>query len=97
MKKIGKLKLNQLSEANLRDREMNGLRGGTDVRWCGCSCLYTDKGGASSTDNSNANYKIGYGGDSIGGCNSYITVSGTGTPGYAVNNDASNPFKGYSL
>jgi natural product precursor len=54
MKKLEKLKLNALSEANLLDREMNGLRGGE--RFCTCSCYYEGKGGSSSGDNRNANY-----------------------------------------
>lgn len=54
MKKLSRLKLVQLSEANLRDREMNELKGGD---WaCTCSCYWADNGGSSSYDNSVANY-----------------------------------------
>lgn len=71
MKKLSKLKLNQLSDANLRDREMNGLRGGNT---CTCSCLYAYPGGSGSSSSSNmdANYNIGSGGYSTSGCNQYM-------------------------
>lgn len=36
MKSIGKLKLNQLSKAELENREMNELRGGEQCCICGC-------------------------------------------------------------
>lgn len=35
MKKLSRIKLNSLSQADLADREMNALRGGTN---CGCGC-----------------------------------------------------------
>jgi natural product precursor len=54
MKKLSKLKLNVLSDANLLDREMNILRGGDHS--CTCSCYYANNGGSSSSDNSKANY-----------------------------------------
>lgn len=38
MKKLGKLKLNQLSKAELENREMNALRGG-DCSGCTCVCM----------------------------------------------------------
>ena len=46
MKKLSKLKLISLSEANLEDKEMNILNGGCS---CGCGCLYEGAGGGSST------------------------------------------------
>ena len=55
MKKLSKLKLNQLSDANLRDREMNGLRGGGN---CYCSCYYANNGGFSSSDNRFSLYRL---------------------------------------
>jgi natural product precursor len=55
MKKIGKLKINVLSETNLQDREMNRLKGG--LRECTCSCYYGS--GSSALDNRNANYNLG--------------------------------------
>ncbi len=65
MKKLGKLKLNVLSDNNLTDKEMNELKGGRD---CTCSC----NGPSSSSDNKSANYNLGSnGGYSTSGCNSY--------------------------
>jgi natural product precursor len=60
MKKIGKLKLNQLSKAELKVKELNNLLGGFDP--CGCGC----QGTSSNDDNEEANNKYGYdsGGDS---------------------------------
>jgi natural product precursor len=68
MKKLSKLKLNVLSEANLREREMNRLTGGERI--CTCSCYYANEG-YSSSSNRNANYNIGSGGYSGNGCNGY--------------------------
>lgn len=68
MKTLKKIKLNDLNDAELRDREMNALYGG---RGCGCGCNYADSGGSSISDNGNANHLIGpSGGHSIGGCKS---------------------------
>jgi natural product precursor len=58
MKKLKKLKLNALSEANLREREMNILKGGECT--CGCGCLYQNSGGSSTQDNGGANKNYGY-------------------------------------
>lgn len=70
MKKLSKLKLNQLFDTNLRDREMNGLKGGNV---CTCSCYYENSGGSSSSSNMNANYKLfDYGAYSSVGCNQYL-------------------------
>ena len=72
MKKLSKLKLNQLSDANLRDREMNGLRGGGT---CACSCYYENSGGSSSSSNRDANCNTGPTGiGSPVGCNQYQVV-----------------------
>jgi natural product precursor len=68
MKKLSKLKLNAYREQNLENKQMNALRGGTT---CTCSCMYVDYGGSSKQDNSAANYNIGSGGHSVGGCNCY--------------------------
>lgn len=38
MKKLGKLKLNQLRKAELELREMNSLRGGACAGGYGCGC-----------------------------------------------------------
>ncbi len=39
MKKIGKIKLIQLSEVELEKREMNALKGGDDCAYCVCTCI----------------------------------------------------------
>lgn len=65
MKTLKKIKLNGLNEAELKDREMNGLYGGTA---CGCGCNYAGSGGSSIQSNGNANFGIGSGGYSPGGC-----------------------------
>ncbi len=55
MKKIGKLKLNQLSKAELEKHEMKNVLGGTPSG-CQCGC-----GGPSSVgDNCSANGSYGY-------------------------------------
>lgn len=53
MKTIGKLKLAQLSKAELSKREQNHLVGGESC--CLCGCRYWDKGGSSTTGNSTGN------------------------------------------
>lgn len=58
MKKLGKLKLNQLSSAELNEQEMNTLRGGSGS--CCCGCGYAGSGGSSSSSNSSANSSYGY-------------------------------------
>lgn len=69
MKRINKLRLTQLSKAELAAKQMNALRGGN---FCHCSCYYANSGGSSSDDNASANFKIGdYGGFSGNGCNQY--------------------------
>jgi natural product precursor len=70
MKKLTKLKLNVLSDANLQEREMNRLKGGNT---CGCSCYYegTSKG-SSSSDNRDANRDTGSA--SPVGCNQYQVI-----------------------
>lgn len=66
--KLKKLKLNALSEAGLKDKEMSALKGGT---CCTCSCYWEGTpGGSSSLDNSGANFT--FGGESIKGCNEYV-------------------------
>lgn len=71
MKKLGKIKLNQLSKVEMKKKEMNMVKGGVDC-WCSCTCdctnncacLYAGEqcstgdsyyGGSSTNDNSNAN------------------------------------------
>ncbi|MFW5879561.1 MAG: TIGR04149 family rSAM-modified RiPP [bacterium] len=66
MKKLGKLKLNQLNKAEIQKRELNALRGG-----CGsmCGCLYEGEqcssgddyyGGSSQDENAIANADQSY-------------------------------------
>ena len=53
MKKIGKLKLNQIEKKEMGNREMNQLTGGES---CGCGC----HGSSSTTSNANANWNYSY-------------------------------------
>ncbi len=58
MVKLGELKLNQLSKANLNQKEMNSLFGGANqVGCCVCGCYYASEemGGSSIGGNSGAN------------------------------------------
>lgn len=75
MKQIGKLKLNQLSKAELNEREMNFIKGGS----CSCGCHYAGSGGSSSCENSQANLDYSYtsygGGKTCSPCSSNGTVS----------------------
>lgn len=51
IKKLGKLKLNQLSKVELEQREIKALKGGYG---CGCSCAcYPGNLGSNSSTNSN--------------------------------------------
>lgn len=59
MKHLSKLKLNQLSNADLEKREMNALVGGGTPGCCTCGCLYENVGGSSSSSNSGANNSSG--------------------------------------
>jgi len=59
MKTIGKIKLNQLSKAEIEKRELCNMRGG---QCCGCGCHYSGGGGGSSAQgNMSANWASGYG------------------------------------
>ncbi len=53
MKKLGKIKLNQLNKAEMKKREMSYLIGG---ECCGCGC----NGSSSTSANANANWNNGY-------------------------------------
>jgi natural product precursor len=60
MKDFKKLKLTQLGQLNLTEREMNILKGGGTPGDCCCTCQYAGSGGGSSTaDNDAANNKEG--------------------------------------
>jgi natural product precursor len=54
MKKLGLLKLNQISRAEMDEREMNVLLGG-DCTSCACGCYVAD-----TYTNANANNSYGY-------------------------------------
>ncbi|MCD7932600.1 MAG: TIGR04149 family rSAM-modified RiPP [Tannerellaceae bacterium] len=59
MKILKKLRLTQLSQNEMNQREMNALNGGSS--FCGCGCHYSGAGGGSSTaGNYNANQTNGY-------------------------------------
>lgn len=70
--KLGRLKLNALSEASLKDKDMNVLKGGN---CCNCSCYWADRGGSSIEDNTNANYSNDT--ESKDGCNQYANCDGS--------------------
>ena len=66
--KLKKLKLNALSEAGLKDKEMNALKGGN---CCTCSCYHEGEPVYSSyADNRKVNYK--FDGHSVEGCNEFV-------------------------
>lgn len=56
MKKLSKLKLNNLMTQELSDRQMKDIKGGT----CFSGCWYADSGGSSYKDNCLANSAGGY-------------------------------------
>ena len=58
MKTLNRLKLSQLNDAELEQRQMDALRGGYN---CGCGCnSWPDLGGSPIDINYNANVKGGY-------------------------------------
>lgn len=66
-----KLKLTTLSEAIVKAKESNAIRGGN---FCQCSCYWEGtKGGSSTDDNRSANYDLGT--TSEHGCNQYYEYS----------------------
>ena len=69
MKKIGKLKLNQLSKAELEKREMNSLKGGSA---CVCTCYNPNGGYADTNSISSANYGWEH------TCNTCVSTGGYG-------------------
>lgn len=58
MKKISKLKLNQIAKVELDKRAMNSITGGANC--CICGCYYANYGGSSDAGNSTANNSGGY-------------------------------------
>ncbi len=83
MKQLKKIKLNDLNESELKEREMNALYAG---RACSCSC--SAPGGSSISNNGNGNYRIGEsGGHSISGTPAicFTNEFGNGIQGVATN------------
>jgi natural product precursor len=64
MKKLGKLKLNQLMQSDLEKKEMSSIIGGANC--CICGCQYANSGGSSSGGNGGANNSGGYSSSSGG-------------------------------
>ena len=59
--KLKKLKINQIADTTLNEREMLRLFGTGTPGCCQCGCHYAGQpGGSSSSANANANYKHGY-------------------------------------
>jgi natural product precursor len=48
------LKLNQIAERDLSEKQMNAIKGGTGD-CCGCACAHANSGGSSEVSNGNAN------------------------------------------
>lgn len=78
MKRLSKLKLCSLSEANLKEKEMNVLMGGECS--CGCGCLYANNGGSSTGENMIANSQNGL------NSSSYNDMCSCGATGYYSGN-----------
>lgn len=57
MERKSKIKLNRLSKAELNERELNRLLGGSNC--CVCGCRYVNQGGSSYAENGNANMNSG--------------------------------------
>jgi natural product precursor len=63
MKKLSKIKLNQLNKSLMEKRELINLLGGGygAGSCCGCGCAYYGSGGGSSAwNNGNENFNHGY-------------------------------------
>lgn len=70
MKKLSKIKLNQLNKAELSEREMNRLLGGENCCICGC------RGSSSNGQNGQANTQ--------GGTSGFYPGDGGGGTGYGT-------------
>jgi natural product precursor len=88
MKKLQKLRLNVLNEQDLKEKQMNALRGGNT---CYCSCYWEGNTGSSTADNRTYNYNSGY--SSVNGCNQ-SRVDGSSYTYYPYANE-SNPGNNY--
>lgn len=72
MRTLKKLKLSQLSDTEMKEREMNMLKGGTSYN-CSCGCPeYGKPGGATVAANEKSNIKGGYITAGYGKCDSII-------------------------
>lgn len=60
MKKLIKIKLNQLSKVDLESRESNALKGGADCFVCTCVCVEAYFPLASHSIDSHSNHATGY-------------------------------------
>ena len=82
--KLSKLKLNQLSESDLNEREMVRILGGGTPGCCQCGCNYAgEPGGSSTSSNSSANDANGYTSDpGSNPCNCYDPYEMPQAPGY---------------
>lgn len=75
MKKLKKLSLSQLAQADLNEREMCRLLGGGEPGNCQCGCHYEGQpGGATTSANNSANNALGYHSDpqNSDGCLTHI-------------------------
>lgn len=69
MKKINKLKLNQINKETMTPRQMSSVKGGN---YCSCSCYWDGSGGSSARDNCGANMAFaGYSGQGSNGNHCY--------------------------
>jgi natural product precursor len=59
MKKLNKIKLNQINKETMSSRQMNEVRGGAWIE-CSCSCYYTGNDISGISTNCDANYISGY-------------------------------------
>ena len=64
MKKLQKIKLDELAGIDLNERGLCRILGGDPGTPCQCGCLYADRGGSDTNSNANANLK----GDPFSSC-----------------------------
>jgi natural product precursor len=82
MKKLEKLKLTQLGKAELEERQLSALKGGTnDDYTCFCNCSSESTHSATLNANSVYGYQYSYGGDGtyagavVCGCPGSVSMS----------------------
>ena len=71
MKKLGKIKLNQLSKAEMEKRELSKLMGGEN---CECGCAGPSSTYWNSTTNDDYGYSDSYGEPNFCGCDTMLYV-----------------------